>query len=52
MTFEEYKEIYLMMVEVLKRDKELTHIDVSFHIKPIRTEKKTARIYVKTFKEK
>lgn len=51
MKFEEYKLIYEQMVDVFKRDKELTHIQVTFHIQPVKSEKKTAKIDVKTFKE-
>ena len=51
MRIEDFKEIYLQMVDVFKRDKDLTHIDVVFHIQKVTTEKKTARIYVKTFKD-
>jgi hypothetical protein len=51
MTFEDYKLIYEQMVEVFKRDKELTHIEVLFHIKEVTTEKKVAKINVKTFKD-
>lgn len=51
MTFEDYKLIYEQMVEVFKRDKELTHIEVLFHIKEVTTEKKVAKINIKTFKD-
>jgi hypothetical protein len=39
------------MVAVFQRDKELTHIEVIFKIKPVKTEKKIARITVTTFKD-
>lgn len=51
MTFEDFKLIYLQMVDVFQRDKELTHIEIMFEIKPVLTEKKIARINVKTFKD-
>jgi len=51
MNFEDYKLIYEQMVEVFKRDKELTHIEVTFHIQPVQTEKKVAKINIKTFKD-
>ena len=51
MKFEDYKLIYEQMVEVFKRVKELTHIEISFHIQPVRNEKKVAKINVKTFKD-
>ena len=37
------------MAEVFQRDKDLTHIEITFHIQPVKTEKKVARINVKTF---
>ena len=51
MRFEDFKEIYLQMVEVFQRDKELTHIEIMFEIQPVKSEKKIARINVKTFKD-
>lgn len=51
MTFDDYKMIYEQMVAVFQRDKELTHIEVVFHIKPVVSEKKVAKINVKTFKD-
>jgi hypothetical protein len=39
------------MVAVFKSDKELTHIEVTFHIQEVKTEKKTAKINIKTFKD-
>lgn len=51
MDFESFKEIYLQMVDVFKRDKDLTHIEIIFHIQKVKTERKPARIYVKTFKD-
>jgi len=49
MKFEDYKLIYEQMVAVFQRDKELTHIEVTFHIQSVKTEKKVAKINVKTF---
>jgi hypothetical protein len=49
MRFEDYKLIYEQMVEVFQRDKDLTHIEITFHIQPVKTEKKVAKINVKTF---
>jgi hypothetical protein len=51
MRFEDFKLIYEEMYKVFSRDKELTHIEVTFHIKPVQTEKKVARINVKTFRD-
>ena len=39
------------MVAVFQRDKELTHIEITFHIQQVKTEKKVAKINVKTFKD-
>jgi hypothetical protein len=50
MRFEDFKLIYEEMYNVFQRDKELTHIEVVFHIKPVVSEKKVAKINVKTFK--
>lgn len=50
MRFEDFKMIYEEMYQVFSRDKELTHIEINFHIKPVVTEKKVAKINVKTFK--
>lgn len=50
MKFEDFKEIYEQMIDVFNRDKELTHIELIFNIKPINTEKKIARINIKTYK--
>jgi len=49
MKFEDYKLIYEQMVEVFQRDKDLTHIEITFHIQPVKIEKKVAKINVKTF---
>jgi len=45
-------EIYCEMRRVFERDKELTHIEVTFNIKPVETEKKTAIINIKTYDER
>jgi hypothetical protein len=42
--------IYKQMKEVFARDKELTHIDITFHIQKVKSEPKRARINIKTFK--
>lgn len=49
MKFEDFKVIYEQMIDVFQRDKELTHIEISFHIQPVKTEKKVAKINIKTF---
>ena len=51
MRFEEFKLIYEQMQEVFKRDRELTHIEITFHIQQVKSERKTAKIAVKTFKD-
>jgi len=51
MKYEEFKLIYDEMQRVFKRDKELTHIEVTFHIQKIKSERKTAKIEVKTFND-
>ena len=51
MKFEDFKLIYEEMYNVFQRDKELTHIEVIFHIKPVMSEKKVAKINIKTFKD-
>jgi hypothetical protein len=51
MRFEEFKMIYDEMQSVFRRDKELTHIEITFHIQKVKSERKTAKIDVKTFKE-
>jgi hypothetical protein len=52
MNYEQWIQIYEQMKEVLLRDQTLTHIDLSFHIKPVTSEAKRARISIRTFKEK
>ena len=51
MNCDDFKEIYNQMVAVFQRDKELTHIEITFHIQPVKTEKKVAKINIKTFKD-
>ena len=43
--------IYKQMKAVFARDKELTHIDISFHIQKVKSEPKRAKINIKTFKD-
>jgi len=43
--------IYEQMKAVFARDKELTHIDVCFHIQKVKSEQKRAKINIKTFKD-
>jgi hypothetical protein len=50
MSCDDFQQIYNQMMEVYKRDKELTHIEVIFNIKEVQTEKKTAIINIKTYK--
>jgi hypothetical protein len=51
MNFDDFKLIYEEMHRVFSRDKELTHIEINFYIRPIITEKKIAKINVKTFRD-
>jgi hypothetical protein len=51
MRVEDWLEIYTEMKNVFERDKELTHIEITFNIKAVESEKKVAKIYVKTFKD-
>ena len=51
MRLEDWIEIYTEMRSVFERDKELTHIEVTFNIKPIESEKKVAKINIKTFRD-
>ena len=51
MKIEDFKMIYDEMQRVYKRDKELTHIEIIFHIQKVKSEIKTAKINVKTFKD-
>lgn len=49
MTFDQFAEIYSHIIELYKKDTELTHIELNFNIKPVQSEKKTAIINIKTF---
>jgi hypothetical protein len=51
MRVEDWIEIYSEMRKVFERDKELTHIELTFNIKPVEREKKTAIINIKTFND-
>ena len=51
MDIKDWIEIYTEMRNVFERDKELTHIQITFNIKPVQTEKKTAIINIKTFND-
>ena len=51
MSIEEWQVIEKEMREVFERDKTLTHIEVSFNVQPVTTEKKIARINIKTYKD-
>jgi uncharacterized Rossmann fold enzyme len=51
MDSKDWAEIYNEMRSVFERDKELTHIQVVFHIKPVVSEKKVAKIDIKTFRD-
>jgi hypothetical protein len=51
MDSKDWAEIYKEMRSVFERDKELTHIEVTFNIKPVESEKKVAKINVKTFRD-
>jgi len=52
MRIEDWIEIYTEMRRIFERDKELTHIEVTFNIKPVEREKKTAIINIKTYNER
>ena len=52
MTAETWQQIYVEMIDVIKRDPTITHIDLSFHISKVITEPKRAKINIKTFKDK
>lgn len=51
MSEQDLKEIYWQMKAIFARDKELTHIDISFHIQKVKSEPKRAKINIKTFKD-
>ena len=51
MNSEDWIAIYEQMKAIFARDKELTHIDISFHIQKVKSEPKRAKINIKTFKD-
>ena len=51
MSYEDWIAIYEQMKAIFARDKELTHIDISFHIQKVKSEPKRAKINIKTFKD-
>ena len=51
MNSETWQQIYVEMIDVIKRDPTVTHIDLSFHISKVTTEPKRAKINIKTFKD-
>jgi hypothetical protein len=51
MTYEDFAKIYSEMVDLYRKDKELTHINMCFNIQPVKKEKKVAIINIKTFKD-
>ena len=51
MSYEDWTQIYEQMKAVFARDKELTHIDISINIQPVKSEKKAAKINIKTYKD-
>lgn len=51
MNFDDFQRLYEEMISLISKDTEITHIDISFHIKAVKREKKIARINVKTFKD-
>ena len=51
MDSKDWAEIYNEMRSVFERDKELTHIELTFNIKPVVSEKKVAKINIKTYKD-
>ena len=50
MDSKDWAEIYAEKRSVFERDKELTHIELTFNIKPVVSEKKVAKINIKTYK--
>lgn len=48
---QDWKDLYEAMKDLFNKDKELTNIVIDFSIKPVVTEKKIARIDIKTFKD-
>ena len=51
MDSKDWADIYAEMRSVFERDKELTHIELTFNIKPVVSEKKVAKINIKTYKD-
>jgi len=51
MDSKDWAEIYAEMRSVFERDKELTHIELTFNIKPVVSEKKVAKINIITYKD-
>jgi len=51
MSYDDWTQIYEQMKAVFARDKELTHIDISINIQPVKSEKKAAKINIKTYKD-
>ena len=51
MKYEDWIALYEEMKALFAKDKELTNILIDFNIKPIITEKKIAKINIKTYKD-
>jgi hypothetical protein len=51
MTYEDFAKIYSEMVELYRKDKELTHINMRFNIQSVKSEVKEAIINIKTFND-
>jgi len=51
MDSKDWAKIYAEMRSVFERDKELTHIELTFNIKPVVSEKKVAKINIITYKD-
>ena len=51
MVNDDFQRLYEEMISLLSKDPELTQIDVSFQIRPVTTQKKIARINIKTFND-
>lgn len=51
MTYEDFAKIYSEMVDLYRKDKELTHINMRFNIQPVKSEVKEAIINIKTFND-
>jgi len=48
---DDFQKLYEEMISLVTKDPEITQIDVTFLIKPVTTQKKIARINIKTFKD-